>query len=521
MPKTAIGLTLLQIALLVLATLWVNNGTFVYALDDPYIHLDLSDMIARSGLYGVNAGQVQAPSSSILWPFLLVPFAWTPFHLFVPLGLNVLFAALCAWTLGKIILRLGHGEKLPPFIVLGLTLWAVNVLNLPALSLLGMEHVLQVWLALLAAYGLMVSLDEKRVPWWVWGVLLLNPLVRYEGLGVAAFTLAVLFWQGHFRRTILCGVIIACAMLAFSAFLVSFDLYPIPSSTIAKKSLGIDYWSVIDNNFSAFSLNLSDMTVFAWSFCLGVFFLLYRPTLFTPRWMVAVALAAFPVLHFFGGLIAAPWQAPRYTFYLYAFCLPLSLWLMLEAAGGERVQKTIKKAGSFVFLSLVGFFAATTGVTNGVNYVIRDSHTIYLQQEQNRRFIMDFWQKPVAVNDIGLAGYRNPHLVFDLVGLSNAEIIPYRLTNQRALWQKVVDQNIELAIVYPYWFHFERYSEWTPLGFTHCGACSYAVGYHTTYFFTPQAEKADAIQDVLMQWAKTLPKGTFYVPLTHRREMLD
>jgi hypothetical protein len=64
--------------------LWQNGGQFIYALDDPYIHLDLADQLARTGVYGVNEGQVAAPSSSILWPFLLIPLHDTPFHPICP-----------------------------------------------------------------------------------------------------------------------------------------------------------------------------------------------------------------------------------------------------------------------------------------------------------------------------------------------------------------------------------------------------------------------------------------------------
>src|SRR5262245_18537055 len=55
------------------AILVLNEGHLVYNLDDPYIHLALAENIAR-GQYGVNLEEVSAPSSSILWPLLLVPF---------------------------------------------------------------------------------------------------------------------------------------------------------------------------------------------------------------------------------------------------------------------------------------------------------------------------------------------------------------------------------------------------------------------------------------------------------------
>ena len=51
-----------------------NEGLFTYTLDDPYIHLRLAENISQ-GHYGINPSEYSAPSSSILWPFLLVPFS--------------------------------------------------------------------------------------------------------------------------------------------------------------------------------------------------------------------------------------------------------------------------------------------------------------------------------------------------------------------------------------------------------------------------------------------------------------
>src|SRR5687768_15402526 len=60
---TASGLVLLIILI-------QNSGGFSYSLDDPYIHLALSENLLR-GHYGINPMEFSAPSSSIGYPFLL------------------------------------------------------------------------------------------------------------------------------------------------------------------------------------------------------------------------------------------------------------------------------------------------------------------------------------------------------------------------------------------------------------------------------------------------------------------
>src|ERR1700742_688744 len=60
-------------AALVIASVFAeNSGHFSFSLDDPYIHLRLAENIVH-GTYGINPGEYSAPSSSILWPFLLAP----------------------------------------------------------------------------------------------------------------------------------------------------------------------------------------------------------------------------------------------------------------------------------------------------------------------------------------------------------------------------------------------------------------------------------------------------------------
>ena len=70
--------------------LLLNDGMFVYTLDDPYIHLSLAENIIN-GHYGVNANEYSAPSSSILWPFIIAPFS--SFEYF-PLFINITFSII-------------------------------------------------------------------------------------------------------------------------------------------------------------------------------------------------------------------------------------------------------------------------------------------------------------------------------------------------------------------------------------------------------------------------------------------
>ena len=93
------------------ATIALTDGHFYYSLDDPYIHLAVSEQI-RALSYGLNPGELSTPSSSLLWPILLAVTAGTPIHESTPLVLNVSAAVLTAWLLLRLVRRIvGAGPR--------------------------------------------------------------------------------------------------------------------------------------------------------------------------------------------------------------------------------------------------------------------------------------------------------------------------------------------------------------------------------------------------------------------------
>lgn len=144
---------LLTIILLVslIKILSLNNGFFVYTLDDAYIHLSLAENINK-GHYGVNLAEFSSPSSSILWPFLLAPFA--QFEL-TPLIINILasFGTLYIYYLliwDSIKINKNNSKPLIAMILLG---GMVTVANFPGLILMGMEHSLQLFVVAAIVWG--------------------------------------------------------------------------------------------------------------------------------------------------------------------------------------------------------------------------------------------------------------------------------------------------------------------------------------------------------------------------------
>ena len=84
----------------VLWAIWLGtHGHFTYSLDDPYIHLALAEQLVH-GHYGINATEISSPSSSVVWPYLLVFLSGSRFHPYVPLIWNLLAGLGSATLIG-------------------------------------------------------------------------------------------------------------------------------------------------------------------------------------------------------------------------------------------------------------------------------------------------------------------------------------------------------------------------------------------------------------------------------------
>jgi len=302
---------------LLLISLSMNDGHFVYALDDPYIHLDLADQLWRTGIYGVNEGQYAAPSSSILWPELLFIGVGTSWHVYVPLALAWLASVLSVALLYPLVKRI---LRTPPHITSLLATALAIVLCLPALALSGMEHSLQVLLTLLAALGLIRFHEEGKVPRWLWLVIFLGPLVRYENVLVSFGALAILFHQGQRRQALLWGTLVLASLAAFTAFLLAHGLDAVPSSTIVKRlRTGTGYWA-----FWKMALMIIMITPMAWLMLLlggwgGLWALRYW-NWSDRRWFATAIMAGMVLMHLFIGRFGGA-DFPRYELYLFGFLI--------------------------------------------------------------------------------------------------------------------------------------------------------------------------------------------------------
>lgn len=92
-----------------------------------------------------------------------------------------------------------------------------------------------------------------------------------------------------------------------------------------------------------------------------------------------------------------------------------------------------------------------------------ESQSTYAQQYQMRRFAVDFFPYPVAVNDLGYVSYRNDTHVLDLGGLGSEEARRMNADqgrNAEAMANLANEAGSVYAMIYKSWFENAIPAEW-------------------------------------------------------------
>ena len=197
-----VGFLLVIILAEIIALLRLNNGHLVYTLDDPYIHLALAENIIN-GHYGVNLGEFSAPSLSILWPFLLAPFSFSPYGEYAPLLINCIAALatlFVAWKMLNYSIITNNPHTKTIIVSSFLILFTLGT-NIVGLIFTGMEHSFQVLVVAVIAWGLIVELERGKDEPWLVIAIVVAPLIRYENLAVSLAALLYLSARRHLKTS--------------------------------------------------------------------------------------------------------------------------------------------------------------------------------------------------------------------------------------------------------------------------------------------------------------------------------
>jgi hypothetical protein len=474
---------------LLVAILHRDHGVFTYTLDDPYIHLALAQSLAH-GHYGINAGEASSPSSSVVWPFLLTPFARWEWGEYVPLGLNVVFCGMGASGIGRFVdgLRVGVGW----WARLGVACALMLVGNLAGLTFVGMEHGLQVLLAIACAAGMAEAYRGRRIPMWCLCAAVIGPTVRYENFALVAAVGIALVGQGRARAAVRLVAASLVGPVLFSLFLVSRGLPALPTSVLVKARVYAAAGSA-----AATVMGTPVVKEWAWWGLLamaGVLgWLLAAEKERVRRWVLAGAVVAGAMQLAVGRF---NWFH-RYEVYAVVFCAMVAATALLE-----RVRAP-------VWCVTLGLLALAWPYEQALWQTPAAAGNVYQQQGQMARFEAEFYMGTMAVNDLGSVSYRRPAGVYvlDLWGLASPEAARQAVKGADWLDAVTVAHGAGLAMIYPDWFDEGAPDDWTPLATMCVAGERVSVGRSCVVFYSTGVGDAALLRAEVAAFARTLPEG--------------
>lgn len=457
---------------------WLRNGgNFTYTLDDPYIHLALARNI-WGGSYGINVLEHSAPSSSVIWPYILAPFSALPNRIFeyLPLLINT----VCAVTSGYWIFRLFSELGAKTSLVLGIVF--MLTFNVYGLVFTGMEHNLQVMCIIVVAYGVSnfrnVTFNrDYRFIFYL--CLTILPLVRYEGLAISLPILGLMLFKGDRTWASLSTIIIILFLGTFSFHLHALGLGFLPSSVLAKSShTGIR--SILENA-------IANVRMYGWLLALVTAYCMY---LWKLDRAFSIAIVTVTTLHFLFGKYG--WYG-RYEVYYVLF-----LGLLMTKSLVQCLPK------SWVYLcSMPLAFPTLIYATLTTPLAASNVH----QQQAQMAEIARLLDEKIAVHDLGLVALRGNNYVLDLWGLGSIEALKLRnLSPNDPQWisRLMKEKGVEYAFVYDSWFPIKP-ADWIKVGELKLRGKQITANYHTVSLYSVTSSGVGKLTSVLKSYKTTNP----------------
>ena len=476
----------------------------IFTLDDAYIHLSMAENIAKFH-YGINLNEFSSPSSSILWAFIIAPFAKLSFSNYIILFINITCSVGTLYLFWEILTNIfGAGteiQKANIVIAFFLILLIIST-NMIPLIFIGMEHSLQIFLVTLIVRGLIYEIESDKITKWLIGAIIIAPLIRYENLAVSLPALIYLYFRGYHKSAIISAITIIMLMGSFVLFLLYLGLTPFPTSVEAKlstASVNLGGWSL--NIFMERSLNNPRGILLT----VGILFLLYH-TLFkrkNKRKNLFAGVTIFSItLHLLAGKYG---YFHRYEIYIVTVAILVLLYVNKELLTGIIYRDGFLKPASLFLATVLLLFAP---FINALIFTPVASNNIYEQQYQMHRFAIEYYKKPVAVNDLGFVTYNNPNYVLDLWGLASSKTLQHRGSKNSDWMDKIAKEyNVKFAMIYDSWFK-SLPGSWLRVGKLYLGKPLITPGDSVVSFYALDKRTYSETFKLLKEFSKTLPDDT-------------
>ncbi len=526
------------------ASLAKNDGRFIYALDDAYIHMAIAKNLASHGVWGVAAHEFSSAASSLAWPMLLaLTYLVAGVNEWAPLALNLAFVALTLFITDRTV-RHGTPTWLGTLLSLVATWLFVRVVPLPLTVFTGLEHTFHIATVIGAMfYGARYleadnPHERKRLAPLA---LLFAPLVtlaRYETLALTAFIAFAALLRRRFRFSLLYALLACAPIVLFGLYAISEGSMFLPNSVALKGGgRGAGLVARLTRGWQDGTNALDRVAYLApiiWATALAALAsLAMRRKLFAVEPLFALFSLAMIWVH---AMFARFGWLYRYEAYLIAMmCVSVLLAISLTArsliapqpasptlTGAELVARANAIASSAIAALFVAtpllIIACITPTRSLVDRqsaidarVVQATNNIYEQQIQTARFIAKWYNDDVVgLNDIGAPSFFSDIRLLDLWGLGSIEVARLRLAknyNVKQIEKIARKQKMRVAFVYDKWFQrfggvpksWVRAGEWKIRDNVICGSSRVAI-------YGINEDEAAQLRDHLAEFATMIPK---------------
>jgi hypothetical protein len=516
---TGLFATFVPIALIEVSVLNYTNGSFIYPVDDTFIHLELAHNLAYYGNWGINSHEFGSASSSVLYTLLLGLCAKIfSSGVLLPFAVNIVAGVLLLTVINNWLAK----QQLSTIAIVFINLLFVFFAPLPILIISGMEHTLQCFFSFLFLFHscewIAKTKEEKsskKLPWIIpfYGMLL--AAVRYEGLFLVGMVCLVFMYYRQFAPAIKTGIIALLPLIIFGIYSISKGSYFLPNSVLIKSN----EVSLFGGGFTYFfetlfieKLTLSKPGITAMAtqrllLILPVIYLLFLKQLranlhYT---LILFVLIACTLLHL---SLASTGKFYRYEAYLIACSVLIGLTVFFkffkEIFTARMFHIPIAIAFLFFFLLLPVILRSTAAFSKAKRACIN----IYEQQYQMGQFLQQYYpDSGIAANDIGAVAYFTSGNVVDLWGLGTIEVSKSR---RGQYWSAVFldslckQKNVKLAVIYDSWFNNSFVNRWKKIA-TWQIPDNVVCGDDTVSFYAVDTTFATLLTKNLLEYQTKLP----------------
>lgn len=516
---------LLVTSVLLARSLSVSDGALVYLIDDPAIHLSIARTFAESGTWGIVPGEFQSASSAPVWTlalslaYLVAPSAANAAPLLLNIGASLALIALLARAQSVLLPSRSRLLDGPAVIAV-----VVAVLFLPALTMLGMEHI--VHMALVIAIvglwtGALPGVERFRLTQptpLALALLAVATLVRFETAFVAfAIAVATLvpseaaqrLWPDRMRVRRAASALAASGstLVVFGLVNRAFGQGLLPNSVLAKGQLvsGEAERSVaplaIGERLIADPMVLALVVVTAAGVIVG-----WRRRSFVVPCLVFLVSTA---LHM---TFASVGWFDRYQAYLTALGVLATLQVGSELRATTTRPDTSHRISfaSLLALACLLLVMPKISLTAKVPMGVADTHR---QRYQAGIFLDRYYDgRSIATGELGYISLMRSGPLTDLLGLGDFEVLQLRRSNNQVVrpehWSDLAtERGIEVAAVYPSTLWMNTPEDWILVGSWVLEEPIVTAFDSTFQFWATTPEEVAELRRHLIEFEPELPEG--------------